>query len=307
MKKKVVMILGGGVMQLPAIKIAREKGWKVIVADGNPNAAGATEADVFEAIDLKDTKKLLDAARRHREGEGLDGVFTAGTDFSSSVAYVTEGLGLPGISYETSLNATDKSRMRALFKKHGVPCPDFWTLEKDDLKKLAERAWPYPLVVKPVDNMGARGVVKVANLEDLRTTAEKALELSRAGKVIVEEFIDGPEFSIDALVFRGKVRLCGLADRHIYFPPYFVELGHTMPSRAPEAVLKELEKAFLRRRSSLGNRERSRERGRLLFFERGHDRRDRGAPFRGLYVRLDLSVFLGGSCHRGRTQHRRRA
>ncbi len=251
-KRKTILILGAGVMQIPAIRIAKRKGWKVIAADGNPKAVGIPEVDEFELVDLKDKEGLLERAAYHRSTEGLDGVFTAGTDFSASVAFVAEGLGLPGIPYETALDATDKSRMRKILTQKGVPCPSFTTLERADIEKIADSEWKFPLVVKPVDNMGARGVVLVRTMKELADTAEKAVNLSRSGKVIVEDFIDGPEFSLDALVYRGKVRICGIADRHIHFPPVFVELGHTMPSRAPKRVQEEVAAVFEAAVAALG-------------------------------------------------------
>ena len=103
-------------MQLPAIRIARGKGWHVIVADGNPEAPGREQANRFEQVDLKDLDGMYQAALFHKEKRGLDGVFTAGTDFSTTVAYVAEKLSLPGIPYEVALTASDKGRMRSCFR-----------------------------------------------------------------------------------------------------------------------------------------------------------------------------------------------
>ena len=105
---KTILILGAGIMQIPCIRIARGKGWRVIVADGNPNAMARDRGDCFELVDLKDKEGLLELARSHSRRTGLDGVFTAGTDFSSSVAWVAEHMGLPGISFATSRRATPR-------------------------------------------------------------------------------------------------------------------------------------------------------------------------------------------------------
>jgi len=82
--------------------------------------------------------------------------------------------------------------------------------------------------------MGARGIRKVEDPEELLRAAENALTYSRAGRVIIEEYIEGPEYSLDAIVWEGTVTVCGIADRHIFFPPYFVEMGHTMPAMTDE-------------------------------------------------------------------------
>jgi biotin carboxylase len=226
-----VFILGAGVMQLPALAAARELGWRVAAADGNPAAPGAALADEFFPIDLKDREGLLAAARRLSARSGLDAVFTAGTDFSAMVASLAEALGLPGHGYDAALAASDKLIMRSRFEAAGLPSPRFVELRADSPAELAETL-PLPLVVKPADNMGARGCRLARSREELREAIAVALPLSRTGRAIVEEYIEGPEYSIDALIYDGELRIRGFADRHIDFSPYFVELGHTIPSAA---------------------------------------------------------------------------
>jgi biotin carboxylase len=229
---KRVLILGGGVMQVPAIRIARGKGWTVAVADGNPHALARDTCDRFETIDLKDKEGIAELARRLSADGGLDGVFTAGTDFSTTVAWVCERLGLPGVPYATALAATDKLLMRQRLQAAGVPGPRFsgWSGEGDPGRAAATAGAGFPLVVKPVDNMGARGVRRVSSPQDLPGACEAARAASRTGRVIIEEYMDGPELSLDAVVYRGEITVCGVADREICFPPFFVEMGHTMPS-----------------------------------------------------------------------------
>jgi biotin carboxylase len=227
---KTVLILGAGIMQIPAIRIAKSRGWRVVVADGNPDAEGKGLCDRFAHVDLKDLDGLLALARDCAARGGIDGVFTAGTDFSISVAWVAEKMSLPGIPYETARRATDKALMREAFARAGVPSPRFacWTGEGEP--SACVRGFAFPLVVKPVDNMGARGVRRVDGPADLAAACSEALPLSRSSRVIVEEFMEGAELSLDAVVYKGEATVCGVADRHIYFPPYFVELGHTMPT-----------------------------------------------------------------------------
>ena len=239
-----ILILGAGIMQIPGIKIARRKGWRVIVADGNAEAIGRSLCDRFEVMDLKDRDGLLSLARSCSSRFGLDGVFTAGTDFSSSVAWVAEKMGLPGISFATAMRATDKCLMRQAFQAAGVPSPRFtcWQGEGDPVSALS--GLDFPLVVKPVDNMGARGVRRVDSEVELLQACRSALPLSRSSRVIIEQYMSGPELSLDAVVYRGKVTVCGVADRHICFPPSFVETGHTMPTDLPEATVRGIEEVF---------------------------------------------------------------
>jgi biotin carboxylase len=242
--RKSILILGGGVMQIPALRIARERGWRIILADGNPEPAGAMLADQFINVDLKDRDGLARAALELKRKGRLDGVFTAGTDFSASVAWVAEQAGLPGLAFETAMRATDKSLMRAAFAQAGVPSPRYVAVETSSLGSRAVDELPLPVVVKPVDNMGARGTRRIDDRAELKTAIEEALSLSRSGKAIVEEYVEGPEFSIDAIVEAGRIALCGIADRDIRFPPFFIEMGHTMPTDSAGETVAALRSAF---------------------------------------------------------------
>ncbi len=247
-----ILILGAGIMQIPAIRIAREEGWKVVCADGNKNAPGVNNVDRFLHIDLKDLVGLEEAAREIQKNEGLDGVFTAGTDFSASVAWVAEKLGLPGIPYFTALNATDKIRMRNCFKENNVSSPNFAELseEMDFYHEIS--LLKYPMVVKPVDNMGARGVRKINDDSELEEAVANAIRFSRTERAIIEEYISGEEYSLDAVVYKGEITIYGIALRHIYFPPYFIEMGHTMPADIDDSKREELENEFKKGIIALG-------------------------------------------------------
>ncbi|MDR1363388.1 MAG: ATP-grasp domain-containing protein [Spirochaetaceae bacterium] len=244
------MILGAGIMQGPVIRIAGDMGLESVVVDGNKDAPCAGEADVFERIDLKNKEKITELALRLKaEQSGLSGVMTAGTDFSATVAWVAEHAGLPGIPYEAALNASDKGRMRRCFKKAGVPSPEFIIVDKE---AAPPPPFSYPVVVKPIDNMGGRGCKRADNETELRVAIKEALKFSRSGQAIVEEYMDGPEYSIDAIVYEGNITICGFADRHIFFPPYFIEMGHTMPSNLEGETASLLLETFKTGARSLG-------------------------------------------------------
>ncbi len=256
-ERKRVLILGAGLMQRPAFETARKRGWHNAAADGNPGALCAPLADRFEAVDLKDTDALLRFACGLHSGGGLDAVFTAGTDFSLPVALIAERLSLPGHAPAAAKNATDKILMRRCFLQCGVPSPRFAECAASELASVdgsyADRAGlSFPLVVKPADNMGARGCMLVHAAAQLRDAVQTAVQCSRTGRAIIEEYMEGPEFSVDALVFDGKVVICGFADRHIRFPPYFIEMGHTMPTDIGSAALSALTEAFVRGVAAVG-------------------------------------------------------
>lgn len=252
---KAVLILGAGVMQGPAIHLARQKGYRVYVADGKRDSEHAATADQFLHIDLKDHDALLEAATGI---DNLAGVFTAGTDFSASVAWVSQHLGLPGIPFEAALDASDKSRMRRRLAAAGVPVPAFATGGGGDdpallLATLAgANGLSLPVVVKPVDNMGARGCRLVRNRDGLAAAWTDAVAHSRTGRAIMEEYLAGPEFSLDAIITDGQVTIRGIADRYIHFEPYFIEMGHTMPSAYGPEVLEAVADVFMRGIQAIG-------------------------------------------------------
>ncbi|MBE6350015.1 MAG: ATP-grasp domain-containing protein [Spirochaetaceae bacterium] len=260
---KRILLLGAGFMQKPAIDCAKELGCFVTAVDGNPQAYCVPFVHRFEPIDLKDTEKLLSFAKHLQTTEGLDGVFTAGTDFSAAVSYIAEHCHLCGHSYEAACNASDKIRMRACFAKDGVPSPAFCEIDASFLSfsvdEILEKAGFSDyiqnftcLVVKPVDNMGARGCRMVQVKEDLLDALQTAIQYSRSGRAILEEYMDGPEFSLDSLVYDGKITITGFADRHIFYPPYFIEMGHTMPTVLSEDEKNEVIRVFALGVKSLG-------------------------------------------------------
>ena len=231
---KRIMIIGAGILQVPAIEIAKEMGLKTIVTDYNPEAPGLKIADVPIIMSTKDIEGTVRVAKEYSKKDRIDGVITVGTDASMTVAAVANALGLPGIKFENAEAATNKIKMRTRFKKFNVPSPDFsscWNLE--DAYNFAE-THNFPLVIKPSDNMGARGVVKINSKDEISEKFEHAKKFSPSGELIIEEFMEGFELSIDALVFDNKIFITGVADRMIDFEPYFVEIGHIMPSELPE-------------------------------------------------------------------------
>lgn len=250
-----ILILGAGIMQKPAIQSAKNLGLTVFVVDANPSAPCVGEADVFEPIDLKDFEGIARYALNLKENAGLKTVFTAGTDFSASAAYACEKCGFPTHSFCSAQNASNKALMRQCFQNAGVPCPNFLEIKKRSLEETLSpevlQHLVYPQVVKPVDNMGARGCRMVRNEDELFSALSVAFAFSRTETAILEEFMDGPEFSIDALLYDGMLTITGFAARHIFFPPYFIEMGHTMPSQVSYTDYVALIKTFARGIQSL--------------------------------------------------------
>ena len=251
-----VLILGAGFLQKPAIEAAKKIGCCAVVVDGNDEAVCVPLADRFERIDLKDKEAIYRFAKKLQKEKGLRAIFTAGTDFSSSVSYAGEKLDLPCHSYEAACNASGKVRMRQRFSECGVPSPKFFGITKNEctsdfIKKcIAELG--FPCVVKPVDNMGGRGCRMIRSEEEAEAALRDAIAASRTESAIIEEYMEGGEYSIDALIYDGTMTITGFADRHIYFPPYFIETGHTMPTSISDEKKNELVAVFALAAKALG-------------------------------------------------------
>ncbi len=238
---KKFLMLGTGVMQAPAIIEAKKLACTVIAVDQNPNSASVHLVDRFEQIDLKDTEALVAFAKKLKAEEGLDAVFTAATDFSYAVARIAEACDLPGHTPEAALNASDKMRMRECFAKHRLSSPLFIEVNEESKESAPETmrtaGFNFPIVVKPVDNMGARGCKLVHSQTELADALESAINFSRTRRAIAEEFVQGSEFSMEAIVFNGEVHVTAIAERHIHFAPYFVEMGHTIPAKIDDSTI----------------------------------------------------------------------
>ncbi|MFQ5482170.1 MAG: ATP-grasp domain-containing protein, partial [Nitrospinaceae bacterium] len=241
---KHLMVIGGGIFQVPVIRTARDMGIKVVVSDYNPAAEGMKLADYPLVVSTRNINLTVNAARQFHQALPLHGVLTVGTDASLTVAAVANALGLPGIPTEVAERATDKIKMRRCLHQAGVPAPEFQAVATLEQAREVMRVLPLPLVIKPCDNMGARGVRKISHPQELPEAFHAAKESSISGNLILEEYMEGPEFSLDALVYQGEILLTGVADRHITRSPWFVEAGHTLPSNAPETVLHQVRAVF---------------------------------------------------------------
>ncbi|MFB6355594.1 MAG: alpha-hydroxy-acid oxidizing protein [bacterium] len=234
-----VMLIGAGTMQVPAIREARRLGLETVVLDMNPDAPGMSLADYPIEMSTRDFEGCVREARGFEYGD-IDGVITVGTDASTSQAAVAEALDLPGIHFDTAERATNKVKMRRVFQQTGIPQPDFRGIwDKDEAWEAVEQLG-YPLVIKPADNMGGRGVRKIEDEDDVEPAFEEAKQNSTRGEIIIEECLKGDEFSTDSLWFNGEpVHHC-IADRIIEHEPYFVETGHVMPSQKDDEVQQQI-------------------------------------------------------------------
>ena len=238
MQQKKLLVLAAGILQITVIKKAKAMGYYVIAADGDPNARGFLYADKAICANITDEEVMLKIAR----DEGVDGVIHPCSEVSMNVmGRINDELGLAGITREQAIRATNKHLMREAFEKGNAPSP------KSILTESAENAWEHLQkdfttdgILKPSRNSGSRGISKVTRdmpKEDFEKAYYIALEESRDNSVLIEQFIEGPEFSIEIIVWNGKVNVLTVTDKKTTEAPHFVELGHNQPScRTAEEV-----------------------------------------------------------------------
>lgn len=230
--KGIFAILGGGLFQCELIKKASQKGYKTLVLDKNPEAAGASLADIFLPVDISDKDAVCGALRPYKQDLALCG--TVGTDFSDSVAQVNEVYSLPGPRPNHSGLTTHKGKMRDFLGRHGInQMAYFYTSQEEEaLAWLRQNPSYQGYVIKPARNMGARGVLFFRDPDELSYAFEYAASYDKNKEVIVEHYLEAQELSVDALVFQGEVYITGIADRLIFLKDnhYFIEKGHLMPS-----------------------------------------------------------------------------
>lgn len=247
------MILGASILQLPAIEKALEMGLEVIAVDMNPEAVGFKVPGVIkEVISTIDTPAILEAAKRHQ----INGILTLASDMPmQSVAVVSHEMCLVGISEDTALKATNKAFMRDALKEAGVPVPLYFRVnEKDAFKEAVGqvRGAGYKCIVKPADNSGSRGVDLLKEDSDLDVAYEYTVHYSRGGEIVVEEFMEGPEVSVETLAVDGNVHVIQITDKLTTGAPYFVEMGHSQPSQLSEDVKERIREVAIAANKAIG-------------------------------------------------------
>lgn len=232
------MVLAAGLLQIPVIKKAQDKGYFVVAVDDDPEAPGMNLAD--KAIvpgGLMNEEKMLKIA----QNEHVNGVIHPCSEVAMNVmGHINDEMHLHGISRETAVRATNKHLMREAFEAYGAPSPrSFCT---DDVEKgynlflsLGGKA-----ILKPSRNSGSRGIAEITpglSYEEFAHLFERSKDESRDASVMIEQFVEGPEFSVEIIVWNGAVNVLQVTDKKTTEAPYFVELGHSQPSLFPDDVV----------------------------------------------------------------------
>ena len=247
---KKIAIIGASELQLPLIEKAKEMGLETHVFAWAAGDVGETAADHFYPISIVEKDQICEECRKI----GVDGICTIASDLAAvAVNYVADKLGLTGNTLECTLVSTNKYRMRKTFEKCGDPTPKEVLLRsEDDFEKAKELA--FPVVIKPLDRSGSRGITKIDTFEELPAAFENACSQGFIKEAIVEEFIEGREFSVECISWEGEHSLLNVTQKYTTSAPHFIEKAHLEPAQITVAEREDIREKVFHALNSLGIR-----------------------------------------------------
>lgn len=256
---KTLLIVSAGVEAVSGIELAKSMGLHVVVSDMNPDAPGFAVADDQLLASTYDVDATVSAARAyHEQVRPLDGVMCIASDVPLTVASVATALGLPGIRVESARLATDKLAMKQRFAADGVPIPWFSPVSSSEQLRELVATQGLPLVIKPVDSRGSRGVLRLTPEVDLDWAYEVARGHSPTGRVMLERFLPGPQVSTESLVIEGQACTPGFSDRNYEYleryAPHIIENGGQLPSHLGAATQQAVRDLVQQAAASMGIR-----------------------------------------------------
>lgn len=230
-KTKKLAIIGASYLQLPLVKKAKEMGIKTICFAWEEGAVCKDIADQFYPISIIEKDKILKKCQEI----GINGITTIASDTAVvTVNYVASRMRLKSNSDEYSEVTTNKFKMRQCFMKNEVPSPKFALVGYDNHYQIT--GFKFPLIVKPTDRSGSRGVEKVLDPVQLEEAISRAKKESFEHKAIIEEFVTGREISVESISYEGKHTILQITDKVTTGAPFFVELEHHQPSSLSEDI-----------------------------------------------------------------------
>lgn len=223
---KRLAIIGAGSFQNPLILKAKSMGFETHVFAWQEGAIGERTADYFYPISITEKDAILDKCRLIQP----EGIVSIASDLAVvTVNYVAGALGLPANPLGNTLACTNKYAMREALASAGIPVPRFMKVNKETDLSQAD-SFSYPIVVKPTDRSGSRGVTKLSDARGLKAAVSIAIQQSFEKCAIVEEFIEGDEYSCECISHKGEHHFLALTKKYTTGAPHFIETGHLQPS-----------------------------------------------------------------------------
>ncbi|MFQ5650705.1 MAG: ATP-grasp domain-containing protein [bacterium] len=297
MKPRTLLIIGAGIEQVRAYELAREMGLRTVGSDRDRSAPAFALADDQIIASTRDVEATVRAAKAFHRRVRIDGVMTLANDVPLTVATVAAELGLPGISITSATLASDKLAMKQKLAADTIPVPPFQTIcSARDLDTLAAE-WGYPLVIKPNDGRGARGVLRINRETDTEWAYRHALENSEQGVVICEKFISGRQLSTESMVYQKRCYTACISSRNYELlercAPYIIENGGVIPADLHPEEWNATEEIVARAAESLGI-ENGTVKGDIVLSERGPVAIEMAARLSGGYLCTDQIPLARG-------------
>lgn len=232
---KKIAIIGASYLQEPLIEKAKSMGLQTHVFAWKANDVGERSADFFYPISIIEKEQILEKCRLI----GIDGICTIASDLAVvTVNYVADQLHLVSNSPACTLVSTNKHEMREAFRRNGDPSPN--SVMVRSVADLADVSLEYPVIVKPVDRSGSRGIMKLDSPEGLTQAIQHAAEQSFSHEALVEEFAQGQEYSVEHVSWKGKHHFLAVTKKYTTGVPHFIETGHLEPAPLPEGLQKRI-------------------------------------------------------------------
>lgn len=230
---KKIAIIGASELQNPLIEKAKEMGLETHVFAWECGDIGEKTADFFYPISITEKERILEKCREIE----VDAVTTIASDLGNVVAnFVARKLGLPANSEYCIVVSSNKYAMRKAFQENNVSVPLFFEMGESDSLDILEDI-NYPIIVKPTDRSGSRGITKLDSPEGLENVIKQSIDYSFENKAIVEEYIEGNEYSMECISFRGNHAMLAVTKKYTTGAPHFIETGHMEPSDLSESTI----------------------------------------------------------------------
>ena len=234
-----MLIAGGSYADVPLIHAAQQLGFYVITSGIYRDELGHKESDEYCCGDYSDLEEMLLLSK----SKNIDAICACCNDFSAlTSAYVAEQLGLPGHdSFETSKIIHHKDKYRQFALQNNIPTPKARGFSDIKLAQKSLGSIPYPVIIKPADLTGGKGISRADNEAGARLALQRAFAISRCKHIVIEEFVEGSNHGFSAFIRDGKVAFHFSDNEHYYLNKYMVSAAST-PSMAPKSALDELVK-----------------------------------------------------------------
>lgn len=246
MNKRKLAIIGASYLQLPLVEKAKELGLETHVFAWREGNVVEGIADHYYPISIIEKEEILQVCQKVQ----IDGIVSISSDIAMpTVNHIAHKMGLIGNDLSATLITTDKFEMRKALSAAGLPCPKFARFESPDFQ---DQGFRFPVIVKPTDRSGSKGVTKTERPEDVNKNIEIALQNSFKKHAIVEEFVEGREFSVEMISYKGQHFPLAITDKVTSGAPYFVEKEHHQPAAIPKEASEKINSLVIHALNVLG-------------------------------------------------------